>query len=204
MSEVGLKREIDQVVKKHTEIVIRDEKTFQNAGKAIIELKGIIKKGMDWWKVKVDKAKDAYDEVKKGRDEQVKPAQTLHDELKKACNNYQDKIRKEAEEIRKQQEKAIESGQERRAGNLEKKIDALPSGSRRVAGGSASVGELLVVEVVDAKLFLAEFVKGRVPIGVLEFKTEPLKQFVRLNNHAEFPGLSIYKKSNVAFKAETK
>lgn len=207
MSETKVKKDLEIAVQKARTIKITDERTFQAAGKTIIDLKEKMKALADWWKPKIDAAKKNLEEIRSGFDEQNAPAKALHDELKAAANEYQRAIQEEARRLEAAQREAEKNGQGRKASNLEKKLQEVPLGSRAVSNGSAAVTDQLVVEVTDPLLFLAEIAKGNkakvpVPLGVLDFLKQPLKNFVKLNKLSEFPGLSIRTQASVSFRGK--
>lgn len=198
------------------------------AVRALATLKALRKRIEDYWTEPKKAAYSAWKQISSKESEMLGPVAAAMEGITKRINEFlseqarlqrelqqkadrekQAQIEREEKALAKKLEKAKASGNEDRIEEIKDQIaqiDRTPEivvvekGVKLDEAQLSSVTDY-EISVTDVRAFCAEIAAGRAPVGVVEFKTKALKDFVRLNQLTAFPGLAIQQVQKARLRA---
>ncbi len=220
ITEADLQKQVNTMVEQAGHLLVKDAVSLGVANEYLVNLSGLRKKRVAWFKPLVDAANLAHKALTKRRSESLEPIDEVDkavrsmtgayvaeekekqlkeqdrlDELaQKQAKKKEDKLREKAE---KEEDPEIRAELEEQAENVyvEPKIAAptVEKTSRVGGGGSVSFSSDIEIEITHPLELLEEIVSGRVPQTVYEFKPAKLKAWVKAvgKKGTDVPGIRI-------------
>jgi hypothetical protein len=230
MEEQDLKQELTTIDDQVRAITVKDQESFEFAGKAIIELETLKKKIVDYWRGPKEAAHRAHKEITAKESEMIKPVEEKSKFLRGKMSAYlthQEALRREAqrkvdEERRKQEEaerkkleaqavKAEEKGKTEKAEALREKADevyvppvlvqAEIEKTTRTDSGTISQKKDISVTITDTMAILRGVVSGAIPASVVTINEVKLKQYIKLQQLNHLNGCDIREVVSAQFRA---